>query len=419
MSFFAPLRYNQLINAYRNITRGSIQRTWLYLRRVVAVAELMGLPRSVRLQQNQLASRKESSREDNLRLRTWASICIIDRLCSILHNMPIATRTYRVPTTLPQLETGSPQPLKYIIQLSAIAVEIQDLDDARASQASDADIYVAVLKLDGNLRAVASTLPSSWIAGMPPISTAGQMICFLQYCMTMQVHLHFILRDDSAKQFTYSKLAGTKACQDVARQWLRLRRMLPLGFFLCRVMDVQAFTGTVVMLLLSYSTRQSAAASFDTANAEMESLMAETIQMLEEKSKEPFASDFVREAVETLISLTALLDGRRDVADEPELMLKVPLLGRLRVHRRSRPHAINRESTNEFTRKPTNSGYTLPQFPQQHTSNHTASQTPAPSTIGADSALSWLIEDDYDSLFQNYLASDLGESWQDWQSIST
>lgn len=384
----------------------------------MAVAELMGLPRSVRLYQNQLASGTAGPTEDNIRVRTWTSICTIDRLCGILHNMPIATRSYRVSTVFPQPEDGTIQPLNYVIQLSSIAVEAQDLENARASQASDRDLYVAVLKLDGNLRALASTLPNDWIVGTPPISTAGQMICFLQYCTTMQVHLHFVLREDPAKQFTYSKLAGKKACQDVARQWLRLRRMLPLGFFLCRVMDVQAFTATVVMLLLSHSSERGGGTPYDTGTGEMSSLLAETMQMLEEKSCEPFASDFVREAVETLHSLTALLDGQTD-STKPELMLKVPLLGRLHVHRRrSRQSSMSHESANRAANKSTSRTNPQPLHPGVAVSNFAVLQTRESSTIDTDSALSWLIEDNNDSLFQNYLASDFGDSWQDWQATS-
>lgn len=372
----------------------------------------MGLPRSAKANQAQVARGRPGTIEDSNKTRLWAELCIVDRLTGILHNMPIATRAYPVPAFLPPRFDGTIQPLDYVLQLSSILVEVQDLDDARALQTSNNDIYHAILKLDGHLRALSSTMPSSWLTGGQPQSTAGQILCFVHHCTVMQTHLHFVLRDDPTKQYTYSKVAGRKACQDVARQWLRLRRLLPSGFFLCRVMDVQAFTATVVLMLISYSSGRIGASAFDASSTDIDPLLTETFNLLEERSKDRISSDFTRQAVNTLHSLSDLLGGH-DRSSSPKLTLKVPLLGRLHVRRRSSEQAMDASAVSTTFNQPSFTS-ALQQSNIRHTySILDDSNITAPGIEQSNNALSWLVEDDYDNLFQNYLMADsMNPTWQ-------
>ena len=51
------------------------------------------------------------------------------------------------------------------------------------------------------------------------------------------------------------------ACQELARRYVSIRPILPAGFFSDRVIDLQAFTATVFLLLTSYRTTSSSGIS--------------------------------------------------------------------------------------------------------------------------------------------------------------
>ena len=371
----------------------------------------MGLPRIARAYEQRVA-RGQTSMDDFGKNQIWASLCAVDRLCGMLFNLPMSTRAYRIPFVPAMRNDGSLSPTSYLLRLSDVAVGIQDLDDLRVSSESANDLYAQALKLDSDLRTLGATMPAKWLSKVPPSPGAGNILLMVHLCFTMQVHLPFVLKDDPSRQFTYSKMAGIRACQDLSRQWQQLRRVLPFGFFLCRIMDVQAFTATVILLFVSHSERYGNTAGLGNPQ-ELDTVLAENVGLLEEKSREPFCPVFTRQAVSTLHSLAALLQGHSDSTGEAELTLQVPLIGRIRV----KPKA----GGTSFQTSPQNDLAPTSWLPSQQPMVPTSAQFDndvgmKASHIGVNEGFSWMIEDDYGPLFQDFSMTDDADALQQWQA---
>lgn len=79
------------------MVRTNTKRLWLMLRRLIALAELIGLPRAAsQLSSASTASGVYGSRREAA-AAVWESICVVDRIVGLMFNLPLGTAAHGFP----------------------------------------------------------------------------------------------------------------------------------------------------------------------------------------------------------------------------------------------------------------------------------------------------------------------------------
>lgn len=217
-----------------------------------------------------------------------------------------------------------------------------------------------------------------------------------------------------------SHLAGIDACRTLLTRYLVLRRSLSAAFFLGRVLDIQAFTASVVLLLTSQNKTTAASPYAESGGpSNVETIVARTVTLMEEKSNNATsAAKFGAYGAHTIRSLSQLLStAPDDTLAQQELTLKVPLLGKLQVRRRpleSSPRSLS-QTTPEIVRNPLQ-----PELPDDLDQYQQRAEPGMQTHASLMSALSlrdlsndlyapfsWYVVNNYDNSFQDALMADV------------
>lgn len=145
------------------------------------------------------------------------------------------------------------------------------------------------------------------------------------------MHLHAAMSEDEHGLYAYSRVACREATESMARRYPTVRRLLPTGFFICRIVDMQVFTAAS-FLCLSYMKQSRQGASMDESNdlAFVEQIVA----TMESVAGLP-GSEFVEEASSAIRSLLAMIRDPSGLSNESRsLTLRIPLLGKIKIGRK-------------------------------------------------------------------------------------
>ena len=200
-------------------------------------------------------------------------------------------------------------------------------------------------------------------------------------------------------------------------------RILPTGIFLSPIMDLQAFTATVVLLLTSHSGPASERLDFHTNKARVHGIAAQVLKVMDEKSSDTGGANFARHGALTIRSLSGLLQQTDDGANSDQLSLKVPLLGNVNIRRNMDPSPVPPTGTQQPAQILPNAGLWRPieQFVSQPTSVaplNAGVLFPAATQGQAEwqlNPLSWSIDDTTDSMFQDVFMADTFDQLGAWQ----
>lgn len=308
-----------------------MHKVWLNLRRVIAIAELIGLPRAARTVQMQNNLNPTPGHVLHVKASLWTSLCSIERIAGVLGNFPCAATRNSSAADQPLVIDGAVQPRVYMLRLSNVATEVQDLDGLSMGYVSEAEVYRSVLRIDNELRLLATEPPRQWWVALPSDVGPAHLLQLVHYVLVVRTHLVFMMRRDVEGLYSHSQQAGLEACCEVLQRWQIIRRSLPLGFFLCRMIDLQAFTAAVVVLLASESARITHRPLLAGNCVGLSGCVAQTIELLHEKARDPVGSDIARQALQAIQSLTAMLQGQGNVSEGGCLKLTVPRLGKIHV----------------------------------------------------------------------------------------
>jgi hypothetical protein len=332
-------------------------KMWLTLRRIIAISEMIGLPHAARAVERAKAAPTpikagvNPSKSDEARLlekaETWAAICMVDRIGGMMFNLPAGTKRYQSIKLAVVDSNGQVLTRAYLSNLADIAKQVYDLDDGSFLEDSDAELCAEVLRIDQELHSLASLPPQTWWSTYTPGALGDQLLQYWHYYITVRIHLKLTLQNDAGQKSDYSRYTCMNACNTVIRRYLTLRRALPSGFFVGRVVDLQVLTAAVVLLLAYHNSRSIQNTHFHAKAIESpDQLIGQLVELMESISCLP-ASDFATQAVVTIRSLSALLQD--DSASRTrELNLTVPLLGKLYVRKNSNP-VKNTSSQDEGT----------------------------------------------------------------------
>ncbi|KAI5198079.1 hypothetical protein AUEXF2481DRAFT_33607 [Aureobasidium subglaciale EXF-2481] len=328
--------------------RARVRKTWLTLRRVIAVAELIGLPRAAATVQLhaepqsrpvQVPSdsyREHAQADQKEKAEVWESICAIDRIMSLMWSLPIATASFPLPMRPIIDMQGEVIPQAFIHRLANIASRVLELDGVYTQSKSVPELLNMVMSTDQELQVLAQSPAKSWWQDHRSQMTPSGLFQYWHTYITIRTHLRLALAYDHDQRFFYNFMSCLSACQEHARRYTSLRPLLPKGFFANLIVDLQAFSAIIFLLLAANKPATTSSSAFswrimDTQQTRV--LIDEAVQVMEQASKRT-ESQFAAHGVEAIRSLRLLLQ-RPNSAEPQKVSLLLPLIGRIHVSRKS------------------------------------------------------------------------------------
>ncbi|KAH0341382.1 hypothetical protein KCU81_g6234, partial [Aureobasidium melanogenum] len=398
--------------------RARVRKTWLTLRRVIAVAELIGLPRAAatlslnaeaqprsdHLQSEQY--RGDVSADQQEKAEVWESVCAIDRIISMMWSLPVATSSFPLPVRSFIDCQGEVILQAFIHRLANIASKVLELDGVYIQDKPVPDLLSAVMSTDQELQEVAKAPSKSWWIESPSVLSPAVIFQHWHSYLTIRTHLRLALAYDHDQRFLYNFIACLSACQAHTRRYIWLRPLLPAGFFANSIIDLQAFSAIVFLML---SARKSATAPSAVASRHImtpeqtHSLIDEAVQAME-RALSRTGSHSALHGLEAIKSLRSLID-QPDSAEPQRASLLLPMIGRIHVSRKSDTSRQQDQSMQSPSSR-------RPELPPQggYSTNMTGSNYLSPEALNT---LSYSMEVPEDYLFftdQNFGT----EQWLSW-----
>ena len=301
---------------------------------MIAIAELMGLPKTVQLYRLKKFSTAGDEKTLEGKSQLWESICSIDRLLGVMINLPPDTRRYHHTASSDLVVHGVVQPRAYLWQLTEIATRVYDLEYMNATHEPGIKLHTIALEIAREVGELASHTPASWwVYDAMDGLKADHIIQFIHYCVIMRAHLPLALRQDRGEDYLYSRLACMDACTSVVQRYQFVRRRMNSGMFMSRAVDLQAFTATVVLLLTSHGSPSMDQCSIRIDKDQLETQVFRVIELMRDKAKDKTGADFAELGMRALCALNGLLKQGDNMADVQDLTLNVPLLGKIHIRR--------------------------------------------------------------------------------------
>ncbi|TIA18472.1 hypothetical protein D6C81_05070 [Aureobasidium pullulans] len=328
--------------------RARVRKTWLTLRRVIAVAELIGLPRAAVIVQANAASQSRPFRSDlepidedpyseqNQKAEVWESICAIDRITAMMCSLPIATVNFPLPVR-PIIDMNGEVILQsFIHRLFNIASRVLELDDIHTQKKSIPELINIVMATDQELQTLAQAPAKSWWQEHGSQMSKEALFQYWHSYFTIRTHLRLALAYEHDQRFLYNFMTCFSACQEHAKRYISLRPLLPAGFFASSIVDLQAFTAIVFLLLATdeSKTASSSVASRQNMNAQQtRGLVDQAVETMELAAKRT-GNGSARHGVDAIRSLSYLL-RQPSSTEGQQVSLLLPLIGRIHVSRKA------------------------------------------------------------------------------------
>lgn len=250
----------------------------------------------------------------------WECICAVDRMTSMMWSLPSATAEHSLRKRPIVDARGRVNPQSYLYTLADIASRILEVDNIYFSGRPLPELANAVTGVDRELRLLAGLTPESWEqAGETSLSIDLLLKYWHQY-FTLRTHLQLALSHSPGTPFPISFQTCLEACRQVAHRYVSIRPLLPGGFF-ARVIDLQAFTAAIFLLLAGH--RYSSAS---------EGLLL-AVERVMKSAAARVGGNVTQQAADAIHSLSTLLRQKQSSRSQ-EIILRLPLVGRIRVSRR-------------------------------------------------------------------------------------
>ncbi|PYH43994.1 transcription factor domain-containing protein [Aspergillus saccharolyticus JOP 1030-1] len=380
---------------------GNFQKAWVRLRHIVALAELTGLPKTVQLFRLKGSSAQASNDILARKAQLWESICGVDRILGMMMNIRPDTLRYRQTTSTELVVDGAVQPRVYLSQLAGIAARIHELEDMNVTHEPDIKPSTLALEIAREAGELASRTPASWwVHNKIENLRADHIIQLVHHYVVMRAHLPLALRQDCGTEYLYNRLACMDESTSVVERYLFVRRRLHSGIFISRILDLQAFTATVILLLMSHSWPCMKRYSIQIDRGQLQTTVSQVIELLREKSKDKASTDFAEHGMHTLCALKELLSREDLGAGSQELTLNAPLLGKIHIRRNmaSACPEANVQSFREMSASPSSSGSQAQAFPsgQEQTPTYAETHVYDNMPLATDwhwTNLSWVVEE--------------------------
>ncbi|KAE8150829.1 hypothetical protein BDV25DRAFT_104898 [Aspergillus avenaceus] len=319
------------------IGQGNLQKAWTKMRHVTAIAELMALPKVCGTIQRHQTDVPDESYVHKFQL--WNVLCNVDRLLGMLMNLPPGTSQYPIQITLPLVVDGGVQLPVYITHLMTITLKFQVVDKLNIAPNRPelkTELKAACIVIVQDLEKLASQVPNEWWSYTTTDNFKPKdLVQFIHYSICMRAYLPFALKPDFRDGAIQDTATCMRTCTSVARRYLMLRRTIPPGLFVARVLDIQAFTAAAILFLLSHCAFPECHA-FMIDRKEHHSVAKDVMELMRKTPDDASTTHLAADAYyKTLYSMNQLLQQERHSRKDDELDVTVPLLGRIHIRRKA------------------------------------------------------------------------------------
>ena len=273
----------------------------------------------------------DNSRREKSEL--WESICALDRIAATLWSLPLATTSHSLPQKPLVSYDGFIIPQSFLYRLANMSSRIVQLESMYISSRLS-DLFNSVMAIDQELRSLNGLTPKGWWkVEWTELSVDALLQYWYQYLL-VRTHLQLALMHDESQQFAFNFLTCLDACQAMVRRFMVLRPLLPAGFFVNQVVDVQIFTAVVFLLLAGHRAVRGSGTSAPAADSEsVKELVDQVTRTMDSIGAQP-GGDFAREAAGAARSLRSLL-RQTPTSESRNITMNLPLVGRIHVSSRA------------------------------------------------------------------------------------
>lgn len=342
-----------------HIDLGQPRRAWLLIRRAVSLAQLMGIHRAPRPPKND----SERARA-NLRRSLWWVIFQSERYLSLILGLPYCTVEGLSNLDVDEsVEGWAASPERYRRKLAVISGAVSELNQAPAISP------LAVAEIDQRLDDLARSVPDGWWE--PELHKVQLDVSEVHSRLTSQfwhhqikslVHLRPALRAATEPRYEYNRSVCIASSKEMINRYFLLRTSAGTARYLCKVIDFQAFTATVLILLnlLGYGTGPLAkAGQLDPDEEEKDWKMVDDMIELMRLASNEVGSVVARQALKVLERLRQGRNRASDIWEGNTVKLVIPYFGTICIGqgshlRRGPPEGGSNPQTNSAP--PTNVG---------------------------------------------------------------
>ena len=300
---------------YSAVGRNDLTTICMTLQRLVAVAEIMGLPR-VSYEQAASQSPVKDDPYHQAKIKIWEAICATDRNFGMMLKLPAGTTNSVFPLHIFARRESGDISQSYNYFLARICGMVIDVDKSYSNGDSEVDSYKTVIAVDRALKSLACQVPKAWLTSA--VGKASDLIVkFWHPYILSRAHLRPAMI--SRQEYQQSRDVVRLASFDAVRMFCGFRTSLSRGFFYCRVLDIQAFTSALMLLLFRDDADRDACRRQD----ELIDRLLECFGIISASS----ASSFARKAVQSISLLKEFILGR----PTSSTTIHIPLLGNVRI----------------------------------------------------------------------------------------
>ncbi|KAK6837209.1 hypothetical protein RU639_001369 [Aspergillus parasiticus] len=312
--------------------RGNIYGAWVKLRHVIAIAELIELPKMAQFSRDDHSVDSDSEGHVS-KFQLWDLICAADRLLGMLLNLPSITSNRQHIPIFPVSIDGTVQTQTYFYHLTVIANKVHCLDQM-STYGPTRDVFSYASTLSQDLGILASQAPAAWWSGIVHGAQGvdlDHLVQILHFYVALRIHLPIALQQVPGNESPNSYFACRKACESLVQRFLYLGPRLPTGLFLSGIINVQVFTAAATLLLLSQPPSSIHSFDFVFDKSILRHKVSQVIGLLRERSLNSSpGSKLAKEGCDALCFLCDIFQSETPV-DRSHLTFHIPFLGKVRV----------------------------------------------------------------------------------------
>ena len=316
---------------------GRPRRAWLLFRRAISFAQLIGLHR--------LPSKKDARQDPQFvrHISIWSHLFQCDRYISLVLGLPYSIAdNFCTPfiqiicdSKVDDSTAGFSKGERYLLKMTTILTKVIDRNQDPTHMP-----FSATLRIDQEIEEAGHTMSPGWWStekapGTKPEDYFDRLTAaFFHHQLRMLVHMPFMLKSSSDKRYQYSHGAALESSREMIKYFKALRQDESVGPFMCKVIDFQAFTAAMLLLinLLGYSTQVRSAIGLppDTEQDQADSdLVDDVLALLRKAAEEP--GGIV--ATQSVKALEMLAEARHDCDCKPEVTdtvtVSIPYFGNI------------------------------------------------------------------------------------------
>lgn len=238
-----------ILQAKYDSNNGRLRRAWLGFRRGISFAQLLGC--HLRSTQS-----NQSSEHIFRRKSIWNALYLGDRYISLLLGLPYCvSETHVHPTAFnglyPVKDESDCAGSDYLIRLARLVGYIID----RNQTTTPTESLTMTVKIEGELIDLAATMSNEWWA---LDMHKDEVLSLLYYRILPQfwhhqaralLHLPFMLKATTDRRYGYNKIAALESARAMLNLFHLFRPVQGFGSPVCKLMDFQAFTAAMILVL--------------------------------------------------------------------------------------------------------------------------------------------------------------------------